>query len=74
LPHPSRNTYVGARRLLDADVTVRFRRGKGRAPHCKDLVADEEWVSLGSHNLNHYSSRFCSELNLHAHRASRDSR
>jgi len=70
LPHASRNTYVGVRHLLDAGVTVHFRRGKGRTLHCKYMVADEEWVSLGSHNLNHYSSRFCSELNLHVHSAS----
>ena len=69
LPHKSYATYAGVKALLDAGATVFLRRGRDRTLHCKYLVADGEWVSFGSHNLDRYSSRRCCEVNLHAHSA-----
>jgi cardiolipin synthase len=69
MPFTRSTTAEGVRTLLEAGAQVLLRRGTGRTLHCKYMVADGEWVSFGSHNLDRYSSRFNCELNLHVHSA-----
>jgi len=67
LPYTTYAAYAAMRHLLGGQVDVRARRGAGRTLHSKYLVVDGAWVSLGSHNLDYYSSRFCCETNLQVH-------
>jgi cardiolipin synthase len=64
LPYATWTAYEGIRRMLEAGVAVRGRRGAGRTLHPKYIVVDGEWVSFGSHNLDYYSPRYCGEVNL----------
>jgi cardiolipin synthase A/B len=57
--------YSGFPELLKAGVQIYLRRGEECTLHCKYFVADDEWVGLGSSNLNYYSPRFCLEAGLH---------
>jgi phosphatidylserine/phosphatidylglycerophosphate/cardiolipin synthase-like enzyme len=67
LDYANHRLYTGFRALLDAGAELSVRRGEGRTLHCKYFVADGEWVSLGSSNLDYYSPRFCTEVNVQAH-------
>jgi phosphatidylserine/phosphatidylglycerophosphate/cardiolipin synthase-like enzyme len=64
MPFAIYTAYLAMRRLAEAGVAVRARRGKGRTLHPKYFVADGTRVGFGSHNLDYYASRFCCELNL----------
>jgi cardiolipin synthase len=64
MPFSTYTAYLAMRRLAEAGVAVRARRGKGRTLHPKYFVADGARVGFGSHNLDYYASRFCCELNL----------
>lgn len=57
--------YSGFPALLEAGAQIYLRRGTECTLHCKYFVADNEWVGLGSSNLNYYSPRFCLEAGLH---------
>lgn len=52
------------RRLIAAGCRVHARQGRGRTLHTKLVVVDDEWVTVGSHNLDCYSTRYCCETNL----------
>jgi cardiolipin synthase len=58
--------YLSLRRLLDAGAEIHLRRGAGRTLHCKYFVVDGAWVSIGTSNLDYYSPRYCTEVNVHA--------
>lgn len=64
LPFATWTAHAAVRRLLDGGCAVRLRRGAGRTLHTKLLLVDGEWASFGSHNLDHYSPRWCCETNL----------
>jgi phosphatidylserine/phosphatidylglycerophosphate/cardiolipin synthase-like enzyme len=64
LPFMAWTTYEGMRQLLVAGGEVHARRGAGRTLHSKYVVVDDEWVTIGSHNLDYYSARYCCETNL----------
>ncbi|HEY7792217.1 MAG TPA: phosphatidylserine/phosphatidylglycerophosphate/cardiolipin synthase family protein [Vicinamibacterales bacterium] len=52
------------RRLAAAGCQVQARQGRGRTLHTKLVIVDREWVTVGSHNLDYYSTRYCCETNL----------
>jgi len=64
LPYGTWAAYDGARRVLETGGAVHVRRGSGRTLHSKYVVVDKEWVSVGSHNLDYYSPRYCCETHL----------
>jgi cardiolipin synthase len=64
LPYATWTAYEGARRVLEAGGSVHVRRGAGRTLHSKYVVVDDDWINLGSHNLDYYSPRYCCETNL----------
>ena len=64
LPFSVWSGYRGAQRLLEAGCEVYARRGAKRTLHGKYVVADSQWVTFGSHNLDYYSHRYCCETNL----------
>ncbi len=66
LDYANHRLYTGFGPLLDAGAELHLRRGRGRTLHCKYFVADGEWVSLGSTNLDYYSPRHCTESNVQA--------
>jgi len=56
--------HAGMQRLIGAGCQVYARQGRGRTLHSKLVIVDNEWVTIGSHNLDYYSSRYCCETNL----------
>jgi len=56
--------HAAMERLIAAGCHVHARQGRGRTLHTKLVVVDGEWVTVGSHNLDYYSSRYCCETNL----------
>jgi cardiolipin synthase len=56
--------HAGMQRLIAAGCHVLARQGRGRTLHSKLAIVDGEWVTVGSHNLDYYSSRYCCETNL----------
>jgi cardiolipin synthase len=56
--------HAGMQRLIAAGGHVHARQGRGRTLHTKLVIVDDEWVTIGSHNLDYYSSRYCCETNL----------
>jgi cardiolipin synthase len=58
--------YLSLRRLFEAGAEIHLRRGAGRTLHCKYFVVDDAWVSVGTSNLDYYSPRSCTEVNVHA--------
>lgn len=57
-------SHAGMQRLIAEGCQVHARHGRGRTLHSKLAIVDDEWVTVGSHNLDYYSSRYCCETNL----------